>query len=60
MFLFLFPNCWLTLLITSVIAKIFIVAAELAIRTRIPTKKAKEDIETHSVAVEAERSKCSV
>ena len=57
MFLFLFPNCWLTFLITSVIAKIFIVAAELAIRTRIPTKKAKEDIETHSVAVEAERSK---
>ena len=60
MFLFLFPNWWLTLLTTSVIAKIFIVATELAIPTRIPTKKAKEDIETYLVAVEAERSKCSV
>ena len=60
MFLFLFPNWWLTLLTTSVIAKIFIIATELVIPTRTPTKKAKEDIEIHSVAVDAGRSKCSV
>ena len=47
-------------LIPTVIAQIFIVAAELAIPTGIATKEAKPKIEINPVTVEAKISKCSV
>ena len=53
-----FRNYWLYFLITAVIAQIFISTTELAIPTGIPIKKAKKEMETHPVTVEAEISKC--
>ena len=47
-------------LILAVIIQMFIVAAEFAIPTGIPTEAAKLAIETHSVTIEAKISKCSV
>ena len=47
-------------LIMAVIAQIFILTAELAIPTGIPTKEAKEDMRTHPLTVEAKISKCSI
>ena len=44
-------------LIPAVIMEIFNVIAELAIPNGIPTKKVKEEIETHPVTVEAEISR---
>ena len=40
--------------------QIFIVAAELALPTEIPTNKAKSKIQTHPVTAEDKISKCSV
>ena len=47
-------------LIPAVITEIYIVIAELAVPTGIPTKEARAEIETHPVTVEARISKCSV
>ena len=55
MFFFLFLNYWLILLIPSVITLSFIVTAEFAIPTRIQTKEAKAEIETHPVTAEAKK-----
>ena len=52
-FIFFFLIIDLYFLIPAVIAQIFIVAAELAIPTCIPTTKAKAEIETHPVTAEA-------
>ena len=46
-------------LIPTIIREIFIVTAELAIPTEIPTKEARAEIETNPVSVEARISKCS-
>ena len=47
-------------LIPAVIKEIFIVLAELAIPTGIPTKEVRAGIETHPVTVEVRISKCSI
>ena len=47
-------------LISAVIAQIFVPSAELAIPTEIPTKEAKAEMGTLPVAVEAKISNCSV
>ena len=60
MFLFLFLIIDLYFLIPAVIKEIFIVIAELAILTGIPTKETRTEIETHPLTVEARISKCSV
>ena len=60
-FSFLFFNYWLIyFLIPAVITQSFIVAAELAIPTGIPTKEAKVKMERHPVTAEAKISKWSV
>ena len=48
----------LYVLIPEVIIQVFIVTAELAVHTGIPTKEAKSEIETHTVTVESKISKC--
>ena len=40
--------------------QIFIPTAELVIPAGIPIKESKAEIETHTVAIEAKISKCSV
>ena len=59
-FLYFFLIIDLYFLIPAVIAQIFNSTAELAIPTGIPTNKAKAEIETHPVTVEAKISKCSI
>ena len=51
MFFLLFLIIDLYLLITAVIAQIFIPTAELAIPAGIPTKEAKAEVETHPVII---------
>ena len=59
-FFFFFLIIDLYFLISAVITLIFIVAAELSIRTGIPTEEAKAEMETHQVIIEVKISKCSV
>ena len=49
-----------TFLIPAVILEGFIVIKELATPTGIPTKEAKEEIETNLVTVQAKINKCSI
>ena len=49
-----------TFLIPAVIMEVFIVITEFAAPTGIPTKEAKEEIETNLVTVQAKISKCSI
>ena len=51
MFLLFFLIIDLYFLIIAVIAQIFITTTELAISTRITTKEAKSEMETHSATV---------
>ena len=44
----------------AVITQIFIVAAELAVHTGIPTKEGRAEIKTHSVTLELKINKSSV
>ena len=60
MFFLFFIITDLYFLIPAVIMKISIVAAILAIPTRISTEEAKTEIRTHPVTVEAKISKCLV
>ena len=59
-FFFFFPINDLYFLIPAVIKEIFIIIAELAIPTGIPTKEARAEIETYPVSIEARISECSV
>ena len=59
-FVFFFLIPYLYLLIPAVITKIFIAISELAIPTEIPTNKARAEIGTHPVTVEARISKFSI
>ena len=56
----MFLNIDLHFVISAVITHIFIVAAELAIPTGIPTEEANVKVDTHSVTVKARISICSV
>ena len=53
MFLILFLNYWLIILIFAVLAQVFISTAEIIIAIRILTREAKNNIETPPVITEA-------
>ena len=55
-FFFIFLAIDLHFLIPAVITQIFNLTAELAIATAIPSKEAKEDMETHPVTAETKIS----
>ena len=57
-FFFFFLIIDLCFLIPAVITEIFIVTAELAVHTGIPSKETRAEIETYQVTVEATTSKC--
>ena len=58
--IFFFLVIDLNLLIPAVIAHIINPIAELVIRTGIPTKEERADMETHSVIIEPKIRKCSI
>ena len=59
-FFFFFLIIDLYFLIPAVIAQIFNPIAKLVIPIEIPTKEAKEEMETHPVIVEATIRTCSI
>ena len=59
-FFFFFLIIDLYFLVAAVIEQIYIPTAELLIPSEISTKKAKAEIETHLVTVEAKISKCLI